>query len=248
MTNYLRGQYISLQRFLKVASQILLLLSFLSVTLSLYYIFMLVPDEAIMGAVQRIFYFHVGSAFTCYFSFAIIFGASVIYLNSKNALADAINESATVVGFLFCTITLFTGMIWGYSAWNTWFRWEPRLVTTLMLWLIMLSMVVTRYFTESRQKQLFCAILGVLGSFTVPIVWLSVKMLPSFAQLHPQVIERQGLKSPLFVEAMVISTSALFIFFLLLFVLLLRIWSAELSVLSLSNGYSACLSSHKTNS
>jgi heme exporter protein C len=160
--------------------------------------FMVVPDEKVMGAVQRIFYFHVASAIACYVAFAMVLIASLFYLATRAQIFDIVNDAAAEVGFVFCTITLASGMIWGHSAWNTWFRWEPRLVTFLLLWLIFLAFLILRHTSELTVRATHSAVLGIVGACVVPLVWVSVKFLPQTAQLHPQVIENRGLKDPLY--------------------------------------------------
>ncbi|MCB0310885.1 MAG: cytochrome c biogenesis protein CcsA [Bdellovibrionales bacterium] len=169
---------------------------------AMYVVFMIVPNERIMGPVQRIFYFHVGSAIACYVSFAVVLTASLAYLGTRRKSWDAILHAAGEVGFIFCTIVLVSGMIWAKSAWNTWFRWEPRLVTFLLLWFIALSFNILRRFGEPAKVPQHSAVLGLLGAMTVPLVVFSIKFLPQFAQLHPQVVAQRGLKDPSFIFAM----------------------------------------------
>lgn len=198
-------------------------LSAVLVGAAVYVVFMAVPDERVMGAVQRIFYFHVGSAVACYLGFGLVFLFSLGYLAFRERPLDLLNEAAAEVGFLFCTITLASGMIWGHSAWNTWFRWEPRLVTFLLLWLIFLSFNLLRLFGDTRKLGAHSAVLGILGAVTVPAVWLSVKLLPQVAQLHPQVVETGGLKHPMFKVAMFLTMAALVLFEAVLIVARARI-------------------------
>jgi heme exporter protein C len=180
------------------------------VGLAQYFIFMVVPTEQVMGAVQRVFYFHVASALACYAAFGVVFVASVAYLVTRKERADILSAAAGEVGFVLCTIVLITGMIWGHSAWNTWFRWEePRLVTFLVLWLIFLSFTVLRNFGDPAKTAVHGSILGILGALSVPLVYVSIKFLPQSARLHPEVIERGGLKDPTYWQAFGISVVAL---------------------------------------
>jgi heme exporter protein C len=186
------------------------LLVFLLVALAQYFVFMVVPNEQVMGAVQRVFYFHVASALACYAAFGVVFVASMIYLATRNERADILSVAAGEVGFVLCTIVLITGMIWGHSAWNTWFRWEePRLVTFLVLWLIFLSFAILRNFGDPARTAVHGGILGILGAVSVPIVYVSIKFLPQSARLHPEVIERGGLKDPTYWQAFGLSVLAL---------------------------------------
>ena len=171
-----------------------------------YFIFMVVPNEQIMGAVQRVFYFHVAAALACYAAFFAVFVASISYLTSRNKNHDIFCVAAGEVGFVLCTIVLITGMIWGHSAWNTWFRWEePRLVTFLVLWLIFLSFTVLRNFGDPTKTDVHGSILGIIGAASVPLVYLSIKLLPQSARLHPEVIEHGGLRDPSYWQAFGIS-------------------------------------------
>jgi heme exporter protein C len=182
----------------------------LLLTLSHYLVFMVVPNEAVMGAVQRVFYFHVGSALSCYAAFGAVFVASLVFLATGSRKADRISAACGEVGFVMCTIVLATGMIWGHSAWNTWFRWEePRLVTFLVLWLIFLSFTVLRNFSDPAKTATHSAVLGILGAASVPLVYVSIKFLPASARLHPEVIEHGGLKAPSYWWAFGLSTVAL---------------------------------------
>ncbi len=185
-------------------------LTLLLLTASHYLVFMVVPNEAVMGAVQRVFYFHVGSALACYAAFGAVFVASLAFLATGSKKADRISAACGEVGFVLCTIVLATGMIWGHSAWNTWFRWEePRLVTFLVLWLIFLSFTVLRNFGEPSRVASHASVLGILGAASVPLVYVSIKFLPASARLHPEVIERGGLKDPSYWWAFGLSTVAL---------------------------------------
>jgi heme exporter protein C len=192
---------------------------FFAVQLSLYLIFMYVPNEAQMGAIQRIFYFHVGSAFACYISFGLVFIFSILWFVTRTKVYDVLNEAASEVGLLFCTITLVSGMIWAKTAWNVWFNWEPRLVIFLLLWLIFASLFVFRRLANTESISDQSAILGVIGSSTVPLVWVSVKLMPQIMQLHPQVVEKNGLRSKAFLFCFVFSSISLICLQFLLFYL-----------------------------
>ena len=187
----------------------LALLNGLAIIACLYIVFMLVPNERLMGAVQRIFYFHVGSAIACYFAFGIVLICSLGYLATRKSSFDAFSHAACEVGFLFCSITLVTGMIWGHSAWNTWFRWEPRLVTFLLLWFIFFGINALRKFGDPSKIAAHVAVLSILGVANVPLVVYSVKFLPQSAQLHPVVVENGGLRDPMFKVGMFAGMCAL---------------------------------------
>jgi heme exporter protein C len=161
-----------------------------------YLIFMVVPNERTMGPVQRILYFHVGSAFACYISAALVLTGGLWYLATRERIADRLAQSAGEVGFVFCSMVLFSGMIWGHSSWNTWFRWEPRLVTFLLLWFVFLAFVLLRIFGEPNRVATQSAVLGIVGALTVPLIIFSVYFMPDVPQLHPKEVVVGGLAHP----------------------------------------------------
>lgn len=166
---------------------------------ALYLVFQVMPEEEVMGAVQKIFYFHVGSVMAAYLMMAVLLVASCCFLLSKEDTWQRLSESAASVGLLFFSIVLLTGMIWGHSAWNTWWRWEPRLTSSLLLWLLLLSYNLFAAFAEqSSLRKNLLSVLGILSAVMVPVVIFSIRLLKQTEQLHPQVIARSGLGHPLY--------------------------------------------------
>ena len=134
----------------------------LLVPLSLYYVFIIAPDEKIMGPVQRVLYYHVGAAFSSYLMLGVLFVCSIFYFVFNNSLFFIISRAAAGVAFLFSSIVLLSGMIWGYSSWNTWWNWEPRLVSMLILWVFLLSYLYIQNLNNLSFK-LRAGISSVLG-------------------------------------------------------------------------------------
>lgn len=216
----------------KVTTAAIVFISLALLLLTNYMMFFYVPNERIMGPVQRIFYLHVGSAMAAYLAMLVIFASSLSYLATKKPLLDAITEAAAEVGLLFCSIVMVTGMIWGNAAWNTPFRLEPRLVSSLILWMIFVAFVVLRSFSDrsqlsDRRIANNCAVLGIIGAVMVPVVIYSVHILPQVAQLHPVVVENRGLKDPRFGHALGVATIALCLFSVTLIWMRARIGQLE---------------------
>lgn len=149
----------------------------------LYGAFLLAPKERVMGNVQRIFYFHVPSAMMTYLGFAIVCLASAAYLKTRKLRWDVVGHSAAELGVLFCTIVLVTGPIWARTIWGTWWTWEARLTSTLLLWLIYVAYLLLRmYVDDPEQRARLAAIVGILGFLIVPFVHYSVYL---WGGLHP---------------------------------------------------------------
>lgn len=214
------------------AGEVLSALTILLFLVANYIVFCVVPNERVMGPVQRIFYFHVGAAIACYCAVAVLLFCALGYLATRDERYDIVGEASGEVGFVLATIVLLSGMIWGHSAWNTWFRWEPRLVSFLLLWLIFFGLNILRRFAEPGRIPQHAAVLAILAAITVPIVVFSVKLLPHMAQLHPQVVENRGLKHPAFKQAMFLCMALFVVFQAALIILRSRIgWIERVALL-----------------
>lgn len=215
---------------------VLPVLSLLLVLAANYMVFCVAPAEQVMGAVQKIFYFHVGAALASYLMIGFLLVGSVVYLVRREREWDLMAEAAAGVGFLLCSMVLVSGMIWGHSAWNTWWRWEPRLVSFLVLWLILFSYLLLRSYTAGDYRQAgFAAVLGIISAVNVPIVMFSIKFVSHAEQLHPEVVAQQGLRDSRYVYALIVAICAVCVFALWLWVvkltqLLLRETLTELEI------------------
>lgn len=150
---------------------------------ALYQALVVAPTEQTMGDVQRIFYYHVPSAWTAFLLFLTNFVASVVYLIRRNPKADMIALVTAEVGVVFCTVVLVTGPIWARPVWGIWWTWDLRLTLTLVLWLIYVSYLMLRRFSSSGQTPLMAAVLAVFGALDVPMVYFSIWY---FRTQHPQ--------------------------------------------------------------
>lgn len=156
-----------------------------------YLVFMWVPNEKVMGVVQKIFYFHVSSAWIGFFAFFVVFLAGIMYLKTRDYKWDWIGSASAEIGVVFTTIVLLTGPIWGRSAWGAWWTWDPRLTTTLVLWFIYASYLLVRSALDQEEKRArFSAILGIVGFLDVPLVWFSIRWWRW--TIHPNIIESGG--------------------------------------------------------
>jgi heme exporter protein C len=156
---------------------------------ALYMALVVAPTEQTMGDVQRIFYYHVPSAWTAFILFTINFVASILYLAMRKAAADIVALVSAEVGVVFCTIVLVTGPIWARPVWGIWWTWDMRLTSTLVLWLIYVSYLMLRRFSASGQTPLLAAALAVLGALCVPFVYFSIWF---FRTQHPQPVMGGG--------------------------------------------------------
>ena len=141
------------------------------------------PREATMGDVQRIFYYHLPSAWIAFLLFFVNFLASIWYLFRRSTGADALALASAEVGVSFCTIVLITGPLWARPVWGIWWTWDARLTSTLVLWLIYVSYLVLRHYATGGQVPVLAAALGIFGFVDVPIVYMAIRW---FRTQHPQ--------------------------------------------------------------
>jgi len=141
-----------------------------------YKVFLIEPDELNQGAIYRIIYIHVPSAMTCATGFFIALCASIGYLWKKDLKYDAVAASVTEVAWLFATIVLVTGSIWGRIAWGIWWAWDPRLTSMLICWLLLVSyLMLRRAVDEPNQRARLCAVLSIFTFTDWIIVWKSIE-------------------------------------------------------------------------
>lgn len=199
-----------------------------SMLINLYLIFFFAPVERTMGPIQKIFYFHVPSAWVAFFAFFVVFVASIAYLASRKESWDRVAESSAVVGVLFCTLVLLTGPIWAKPVWGIWWTWDARLTSTLVLWFLYVGYMLLRsYVPDASRKATMSAILGIVGFLDVPIVFMSIRW---WRNQHPSPVFQGSQGSGLDPKMRVAFFFSLAVFTLLFFVLLrlrLRHASAE---------------------
>jgi len=132
--------------------------------LAQWLIFIVVPTEAQMGIVQRIFYFHVPAAWATFLCFFVVAGASAVYLWKGSRAADRLALASAEVGVLFCTLVLVTGPIWARPIWGVWWTWDPRLTMTVILWAIYAGYLMLRAFGGADEAVArYAAVLGIVG-------------------------------------------------------------------------------------
>jgi len=150
------------------------------------------PTDAVQGDVYRIMYVHVPAAWLAYLAFVVVFLASVGWLWSKRPWFDAVAVASAEIGVLFTGLALVAGSIWAKPTWGVWWTWEPRLVTTAVMFVMYVGYLLLRSLsTDFDRRATRAAILGVILVLDVPIVHLSVLWANSLHQL-PTVLRAGG--------------------------------------------------------
>jgi heme exporter protein C len=146
------------------------------------------PTDEAQGEIYRVIYYHVPSGWCFLLCFFANFIASVWYLLVRRdpSVAPAVDAYALAtaeVGVVFCTVSLITGPLWAKPVWGIWWTWDARLTSTLVIWLIYVSYLITRRMAQGEQTPIVAAILAIFGFVDVPIVWMSIRW---WRTQHPQ--------------------------------------------------------------
>ncbi len=157
---------------------------------TLYWAFVRAPVEKTMGIVQKIFYFHVPSAYAMYLGATACLIGSVIYLVKPSDLSDAFARAGAELAVVFGLIVITTGPLWAAKAWGYYWTWDPRLTTTLLSLMLYVAYLLLRTFTgDGPAEAKFAAALGILGAANLPIIHFSVQ---KWSGQHPTVITGNG--------------------------------------------------------
>jgi len=167
---------------------VLTVLSGASVLIALWMVFRYAPREATMGDVQRIFYFHVASAWVGFFAFFVTFLAGIGYLAQGERRWDILALSSVEIGLTFMTMAVVTGSLWARPAWGAYWTWEPRLTISAVQLLIYISYVMLRAALEEgspERKARFAAVYGIVAFVTVPLSWFAIRW---WRTIHPDIL------------------------------------------------------------
>lgn len=133
------------------------------------------PADYQQGDVFRIMYLHVPAALGSLSVYFVISLSAVVFLVWKIKLADVIAKSSAPIGALFTLICLVTGSIWGRPTWGTWWIWDARLTSELLLLFIYFAIIALRSAFPDRQfAAKACAIFTLIASVNIPIIHFSV--------------------------------------------------------------------------
>jgi len=144
------------------------------------------PREAVMGDVQRVFYFHVASGWVGALAFLVAAVAGVIHLLRASRRWDAVGLASVEIGLAFTLANLISGSVWARPIWNTWWTWDPRLVTASVMELVYIAYLLLRQGIEDPDRRArFGAVYAIIGFLSVPLTFLSIRI---FRTIHPVVV------------------------------------------------------------
>jgi heme exporter protein C len=175
--------------------------------LTLYVDFLWSPDDVQLGPSQRIFYFHMGAATVVLVAFTVTAVASALYLIRRRPQYDRWAAASAEIGAVFTAMVLVTGVLWGRVAWGIWWTWDPRLTSTVILWVLFVAYLLLREWTDDPERRgVYSAVLALVAFVDVPVDYMAVRWWNS---IHPVVITSQGIAmAPRMVVAMFMSMGA----------------------------------------
>lgn len=149
-------------------------------------VFSYAPLEAVMGAVQKVFYFHVAAGWVGMLGFLAAVVAGLAYLITRKSVWDMVGLGAIEIGLVFMLINIVTGAIWARPIWNTWWTWDPRLTTATIMELVYAAYLMLRQgIDEPERRARFGAVYAIIGFISVPLTFFSIRI---FRTIHPVVV------------------------------------------------------------
>ena len=169
-----------------ITLKVLDLVSIIVLGVATYLALVFAPTELVMGSVQRVFYFHIGTAWTALLGFILAAIFSVIFLITRDLKWDRYQVAAIEVSLVFFLITIVLGSIWARPAWNTWWTWDPRLTTAAVTELIYSAYFMLRQGIDDPDRRArFGAVYALVGGLSAPITFFAIRL---FRTIHPVVV------------------------------------------------------------
>ena len=166
----------------------------LAVTATLWaYFVWQAPIDSIQGPIQKILYVHVPCVLGAYLGFALTATGGALYLWRREERWDRLAAACAEVGVFFCTLVLLTGPIWAKGTWGRWWTWDLRLTLTLLLYLVFVSYLLLRSFTEGSERAArFAAVYAIAGLAVIPLNYFAID-LAGGRTIHPENLGRGSL-------------------------------------------------------
>jgi len=165
-------------RFKRITSKLetfLIVISIILITLGLYFGLFDSSKDYQQGDAVRIMYVHVPSAWLASLLFLSLAISCVFYLAWKHPLADIISSSIAPIGAMFSLLTLITGSLWGKPMWGTWWVWDARLTSMLVLFFFYLGYILlSNAFERKIDGSKSASVLAIIGVINLPIIKFSV--------------------------------------------------------------------------
>ena len=153
----------------------LIILLIIIIIVGLSYSLFISPPDYIQGDSVRIMYVHVPSSFIALGFFALIGVASICNLIFKIKFMSLLGKSIAPIGCLFSLISIVTGSLWGKPTWGTWWVWDARLTSMLILFIFYIAYILSwKFINEFEKANKISSLIGIIGLFNFPVIKYSV--------------------------------------------------------------------------
>ena len=201
------------------AQKIVFILFIIVLSIGLVEALVLSPSDYKQSDSVRIMYVHVPSAWTSVGIFSIIGILSLGNLTLKNKYFLTIAKSLAPSGFIFCIIALVTGSIWGRPTWGTWWAWDPRITSMLILCIFYFLYILSwRVFENKNNLDKITSLISILGLINLPIIKFSVEWWNTLHQPASISISGSSIHSSMLLP-LFIMTAAFVLFSILIFLM-----------------------------
>ena len=202
----------------------LAILAALSMVTGLVWGLLFAPPDYLQGNSYRIIFLHVPAAFLASAVYLMMAGAAVVTLVWKVKLADVALQCMAPIGTSFCLLALITGAIWGKPTWGTWWVWDARLTSMLILLFLYFSVIALRGAIRSATTAAkACAVLTLVGVVNIPIIKFSVEWWNTLHQGATLTLTEKPAMAAQMLWPLLVSILGFYLFFGVVLVMRMRI-------------------------
>ncbi|MCY3803508.1 MAG: heme ABC transporter permease CcmC [Gammaproteobacteria bacterium] len=189
----------------------------------LYWGLVVAPSDYQQGESYRIIYVHVPSAWMSMFVYVVMAGAGFIAIVWRTKLSEIVVSECAVIGAMFTALALVTGMLWGKPTWGTYWQWDARLTSELILLFLYFGIIaVHSVIEESRTAARVASILAIIGVINIPIIHYSVTWWSSLHQPNMLLVSKTPSVHPSMLYPLLVMATAFQLYFVSLLFIRMR--------------------------
>lgn len=191
--------------------------------IGLYWGLLVAPADYQQGESYRIIYVHVPSAWMSMFVYVVMAGAGFIAIVWRTKLSEIVVSECAVIGAMFTALALVTGMLWGKPTWGTYWQWDARMTSELILLFLYFGIIaVHSVIEEPRTAARVASILAIIGVINIPIIHYSVTWWSSLHQPNMKLISKTPSVHPSMLYPLLVMATAFQFYFVSLLLIRMR--------------------------
>lgn len=189
----------------------------------LYWGLLVAPADYQQGESYRIIYVHVPSAWMSMFVYVVMAGAGFVAIVWRTKLSEIVVSECAIIGAMFTALALVTGMLWGKPTWGTYWQWDARMTSELILLFLYFGIIaVHSVIEEPRTAARVASILAIIGVINIPIIHYSVTWWSSLHQPNMQLISKTPSVHPSMLYPLLVMATAFQFYFVSLLLIRMR--------------------------